>query len=200
VVFVNDDCAGYPAAASTDSGDPNGRWVGIDGGWYDLAAAGLPGYGWIIHCYVSDPILFNVYRNNEVIATVPYSGEDMSYYDQVGIGNYTYQVTTAVGDCESDFALTPDESQNYIEINVTDVNDLAGDTKLYPNPTNGNVKIEAAGMTHITVMNALGQVLSDTDINGDMYELSLGQYKAGIYLVRIATENGISVKRVTLVK
>ena len=55
-------------------------------------------------------------------------------------------------------------------------------------------------MTHITVMSALGQVLYDANISGDNYELSLNQYNAGLYLVRIAHENGVSVKRVTLVK
>ena len=45
----------YPASACNDSGDANNRWVSIDGSsWYDLADAGLPGYGWMIRCYVED--------------------------------------------------------------------------------------------------------------------------------------------------
>ena len=45
----------YPGAASKDvSGDPNGRWFSADGfggNWMDLAAAGLPGYTWMIRAY-----------------------------------------------------------------------------------------------------------------------------------------------------
>ena len=202
VVFSNDDCTtGYPAAATSDvSGDPNGRWVGLGGDWADLAAAGLPGYTWYIHTYISDGLTFNVYRNGEVIATVPYAEGTITYFDQAPIGTYQYQVTAFSDACESDFALTPDGSQNYVEIPVTNVGEMGSETKLYPNPTNGYVKIEASGMTHLTVVNALGQVVYDADIHGDMYELNMGQYEAGIYMVRISTENGVSVKRVTLTK
>ncbi|MBP5572919.1 MAG: choice-of-anchor J domain-containing protein [Bacteroidales bacterium] len=144
---------------------------------------------------------FNVYRNGNLIANVENDGSgSYSYFDNVAIGNYEYQVTALYDDCESAYALTPDLTQDYVEVNVTDVNELGNSTKLYPNPTTGTVKIEASGMTHITVMSALGQVLYDANISGDNYELSLNQYNAGLYLVRIAHENGVSVKRVTLVK
>ena len=45
----------YPANACTDTGDANNRWFSFDGGaWYDLASAGLPGYGWMIRAYVEE--------------------------------------------------------------------------------------------------------------------------------------------------
>ena len=55
-------------------------------------------------------------------------------------------------------------------------------------------------MTHLTVVNALGQIVFDTNISGDQYQMNLGQFKAGVYMVRITTEEGVSVKRVTVVK
>ena len=43
----------YPADACEDTENANNRWVSIDGNsWMDLAAAGLPGYGWMIRGYV----------------------------------------------------------------------------------------------------------------------------------------------------
>ena len=202
VVFYNESGATYPAACCNDeTGDPNGRWVSIDGtSWMDLAAAGVAGSCWMIRAYTTEMLSFNLYRNNEVIATLPYVSANMTYFDEAPIGNYRYQVTAITEDCESDFALTTDESANYVDINVTDVHEGSSITKLYPNPTNGNVKIEASGMTHLTVINTLGQIVYDTDIHGDMYELNMGQYEAGLYMVRISSESGISVKRVTLVK
>ena len=201
VVFNNVSGTDYPAAITDDvTGDPNGRWLGVEGyGWLDMASAGLPGYSWMIHVFIGDDVNFNVYRNGELIANVPYSGESMTYFDQVAIGNYQYQVTAVTGDCESDFALTPDMSQNYVEISVTNVNEI-NDTRIYPNPTTGNVTIEAAGMNHITVVNTLGQVLYDTNVNGDQMTMNLGQFKAGVYMIRITTESGVSVSRVTVTK
>jgi len=62
------------------------------------------------------------------------------------------------------------------------------------------VKIEAEGMTHITVVSVLGQVVYDADVNGDEVELNMAQYTAGVYVVRIATETGVSTHRVTVVR
>ena len=45
----------YPATASTDSGDPNGRWVSFNGSsWTDLASAGLSGYCWMIRGFFEE--------------------------------------------------------------------------------------------------------------------------------------------------
>jgi hypothetical protein len=147
-----------------------------------------------------EPVSFNVYRNGAVVGNVPYTGEyRYSYFDNVAAGNYEYQVTAVYDACESDFALTPDLSQNYVDVTVTSVSETV-DSRIYPNPTTGNVTIEANNMKHITVISTLGQVLYDANISGDTYTMNLGQYQAGLYMVRIFTENGVSVKRVTVVK
>ena len=109
-------------------------------------------------------------------------------------GTYTIGVVAVYADCESemvtvDFLWTP-----------VSVDELSANTAIYPNPTHDNVTIEAQGMRHITVVSALGQVVYDADIEADMTQLNLGQFKAGLYMVRIDTENGTVVKRVSVVK
>ena len=210
IIMYNVDVE-YPGVCAATTGNPNGRWLSEDGeNWYDMAAFGF-NYDWMVRGFVTnpnggtnlvDPTGFNVYRNNQVITTVPYTGEiNYSYFDNVAAGNYTYQVSAVYSNtCESDYALTVDESTNYVEVNVTSVTDINDNVALYPNPTNGMVTIEAAGMNHITVVSTLGQVVYDAEVNADMTQLNLGQFKAGIYMVRISTENGIGVKRVTVVK
>ena len=64
----------------------------------------------------------------------------------------------------------------------------------------GNVNIVAPGMSHITVMNALGQMVYDANAAGNMTSLDMSQYQAGIYMVRVTTENGESMKRISIVK
>ena len=193
------------------------------GAWYqytvDLSAfAGQTGYIAIRHFNCSDwfyldvdditytlgkragtPVEFAVYRNGNEIATVPYTGAySYTYFDNIAAGNYEYQVKAYYEDCESDFGMTAD-GQNYVAINVTAVDEISDYISIYPNPTNGNVRIEAAGMNRITVVSALGQVVYDNAVNADNVQLNLGQFKAGIYMVRISTTNGVSVKRVTVV-
>jgi hypothetical protein len=69
---------------------------------------------------------------------------------------------------------------------------------VYPNPTTSNVTIQAKGMNHITVLNTLGQMVYDANVSGDLQTLEMGQYEAGVYMVRVVTENGTSVQRVVV--
>ena len=71
---------------------------------------------------------------------------------------------------------------------------------LYPNPTNGNITIDAQNMSRITVVSVLGQVVYDLEVEGDQQIINMAQFNAGVYMVRIATENGVSTQRVTVVK
>ena len=71
---------------------------------------------------------------------------------------------------------------------------------IYPNPTSSDLHINAEAMTHVTVFNAMGQMVYDQDVNTDSMVLNMGQYEAGVYMVRIDTENGSSVKRITVIK
>lgn len=70
--------------------------------------------------------------------------------------------------------------------------------KLWPNPTNDEVNIEAADLQHITVLNPIGQVVYDAEVKSDFVTLNLAQFGAGIYMIRIATTDGYCVKRVSI--
>ena len=84
--------------------------------------------------------------------------------------------------------------------NSTDVNEFGVKASLYPNPTNGNVTIEAEGMQRLTVVNELGQVVYDAEVNNDTETLNMSQFGAGVFMIRIYTENGVGVKRVSVIR
>lgn len=84
--------------------------------------------------------------------------------------------------------------------NSTDVNEFGVKANLYPNPTNGNVTIEAEGMLRLTVVNELGQVVYDAEASNDNETLDMSQFGAGVYMIRIYTENGMGVKRVSVIR
>ena len=138
LTFFNDGSIQYPAPAVADVGNPNSRWIGIDGyGWVDMASLSSEAYSWLAWVYVDG-------------------------YDWMG------------------------ESSESVSV--------------YPNPTTGNVNIVALGTNHITVLNALGQVVYDANADGNMTTLDMSQFQAGVYMVRVTTENGESVKRISAVK
>ena len=137
VCMYQDGSVLYPAPFMSDPGEPNARWIGVDGaGWMDMASVqGGAGMAWILWAFVDE-------------------------YD-------------AIGEFESNVAV-------------------------YPNPTTGNVTVAAPGMNHVTVLNALGQMVYDTEVTVESVNLNLAQFKAGVYMVRIASESGVCVKRVTV--
>jgi hypothetical protein len=87
-----------------------------------------------------------------------------------------------------------------VSVQTTGIVENNDNVALYPNPTKGNVTIEAAGMSRITVVSMLGQVVFDTEVSGDTYVMNMSQFTAGMYMVRVYTESGVTVKRVTVMK
>ncbi len=224
IVFHN-NTGSWVATICKDTGKKNGRWMSTDGvNWGDIGATpGLEGT-FMIRAFVTSNYRgemalgnernedatfshYNVYRgtsmdNLEIIAqpTVGY------YFDEVEMGTYYYQITATYLDgettCESDPAKSyyqPENDYIMVEVNAIEENGT-GDIKLYPNPTNGNLNITAEGLQRITVINALGQIVYDQNVNSNKEIVNMSRFDAGIYMVRIMTENGISVKRVSVIR
>ncbi len=91
-------------------------------------------------------------------------------------------------------------TKNIVVRNTYDVNEVANSTKIYPNPTSGKVHIEVAGMTHVTVINAIGQLVYDTDVDADQLSVDMSTFPAGAYLVRIVTDKGVCTKHLNVTK
>jgi hypothetical protein len=74
------------------------------------------------------------------------------------------------------------------------------DLMVYPNPTKSNLNITAENMKRISIINTLGQIVYDAEVDSDNEVIDMAQYESGLYMVRIITENGIAVERVNVVK
>jgi hypothetical protein len=163
---------------------------------------------------------FNIYRKGPeemdytLIDNVPYVEGQTSYdyYDEDPFpGQYPYMVcyqVTGVWEsstdyCESSPAIEANIPFNdYVCVNITSIdNPLSGDvTVLYPNPAKDRVNIMSSRkMDRITVINYVGQVVYDKEMNGSQtYELNTSSYDAGVYIVKINTNNGVVTKRMTI--
>jgi hypothetical protein len=94
-----------------------------------------------------------------------------------------------------------DESSMTINVkNSTDVDEHGFEAKIYPNPTNGIVNIEAESLQRLTVVNVLGQTVYDHEVEGNKAQIEMAQFGVGSYLIRIYTTEGILVKRVNVMQ
>ena len=123
---------------------------------------------------------YRLYRTNiatEEVTTIDFSGDAVSYFDIVEIGNYMYQLRAQFADVEcglSDPATTYD-GLDYVIIDVTGIDE--------------NVDNEI--VTLVRVVNANGQTLSCKDMN----ELS-----SGLYILQGTTKDGKMVSKKIVVR
>lgn len=195
-----------PAAACADQGDSNGRWIYYEGyGWMDFAMLSMPAYTWQIRAYVEmheEPVITEVigavlYRNNELLSELV--TEEVYIDNEAQNGDeYTLRVVYAgEKDYEHYFMACPQTAK--IEGTSVEENEI-DDVKIYPNPAVAHLNIESKDMTHISIINALGQIVYDNNVGDDNAIINVSQYNDGVYLVRITTENGIITKRINIVR
>lgn len=174
-------------------------------------------YGYL-YCYRYKKLSSYVYSLN-TIANSNYKNWDITFYNdgQVRVRNTSYLEDMGFGNNVFDVWSVTSQKKLYIfkrvegywtagqapERNdaITAVSENEINAKLYPNPTTGNLTIEAEGMNHISVFNLMGQMVYDMDVDTDNMTLDMSQFNtAGMYLVRINTVNGVKTERVTVTK
>ena len=69
--------------------------------------------------------------------------------------------------------------------------------KIYPNPSNGIVKIEAENIQNVTIFNEMGQKVFEMETSSDTFEYNFNG-TTGMFLIRVETANGVATKRVTV--
>ena len=147
---------------------------------------------------------YNVYRgenlNEMELLAQPVEGK---YFDVLSYGTYYYQVRTVYKDgeetCESEPANSfQNPDQLYVKVELLNIDETnVNGMLIYPNPAKDNLTIMAEGMKRVTITNTLGQVVYDNEANSDNEVINMSQYDAGIYMVRITTESGSVVRKVS---
>ena len=133
-----------------------------------------------------------LYADGELIGELPVGQHPIFLGFDGQVPEHTFMIGAQAihSDCESEIV--------EVEIYYDDVIENEANVALFPNPTKGNVTIQAKDMNRITVVSVLGQVVFDTELDQDEYILNMAQFNTGLYMVRIYTDGGVTVKRVTV--
>lgn len=69
---------------------------------------------------------------------------------------------------------------------------------VYPNPTTGEVVIECERLQHLRIVNAFGQTVYNSDIEGDQIRIDLSSFAKGVYMMHIEAEDGRAIRKIVV--
>ena len=128
---------------------------------------------------------FDVYRDNEVIATVEFdpSIPDYGYEDTITVDVQAEYFIMAV---YSDGCEAP--SQTEIGYGISAVEELESNVMVYPNPSNGTFNLNlGAGQWNVEVYDITGRKVYENRMDGHSV-LDLGQCQKGLYFMKASSE------------
>ena len=93
-------------------------------------------------------------------------------------------------------------ASHYIHVNFTLVDAIDENNtnliQVYPNPTMGEVIIEAEGLSHIQIVNLQGQTVYNTNVVDEQIHIDLSQMAKGIYLMHIEAKGRQVVRKIVV--
>ena len=98
----------------------------------------------------------------------------------------------------------PVEDGEYSIVNIlkgtNGIENLADENvSIYPNPANDNVNIVSNEIINdLQVLNFLGQVLLNIEVNDTQIKINISDYQSGVYIFKINTINSTLIKKVTI--
>ena len=149
------------------------------------------------------PTKFKIYRKDsdagDYVEIGDATGDVHEYFDEVENGTHYYKVTAYSSACESNYAIT-DDGLDYVAVIVAGTAENSVNARVYPNPTTGNLRVEAQDMSTIMVFNLVGQKVYEDNINGDECVINMKEFGSGIYMVKIQTANGSTTQKVSVIE
>lgn len=158
-------------------GNENSALMKSGSTWRPLTDFGKD-YSWMLRAYtnVSASESYNIYRNNEIIAT---DVKSTSYVDEnLQMNNYCYTVTLVLNGKE--FKTSNEVCGN------TDVNEISEKVNfIYPNPANDVLNI-SGDFVYYEIYDAIGRKI----VTANEPTVSVKEWKSGVYTVKIFTKEG----------
>ena len=120
-------------------------------------------------------------------------------------GDYYYRLYAYYGalDCTSAPAnrkYHPNEFELMVYYSPTGLDENGLQAKVYPNPAQSSVTVEAEGMTEVSVYNAIGQCVSRKQVAANSAEVDVQRFPSGLYLIRIETTAGTAYRRIAVTR
>jgi hypothetical protein len=148
---------------------------------------------------------YTVSDNYDKTLTVVQGGSYITDY----LVNYKYGQYTLTYNCTDASGNKADEEVRYIMVKDCQLSVQEGGieeyVRLYPNPNQGmfTIEVNKGNSATVIVLNSVGQVVKEQKLQKTQmgkFNIDLSKEGDGIYMVRIMTDEGTVVKRVTVTK
>ena len=119
------------------------------------------------------------------------------------IGTYYYKVSAYYAgiDCESEFGMAANSTNDYVMIDITSVDGISdNDIVIYPNPAYDKLCVKADHITSLTIVNMMGQIVMRQYCDSDELTIDLGNLHSGMYVLQIESKSGLLSRRINIVK
>ena len=135
-------------------------------------------------------------------------GANATYYNDNTIveeGDYYYQLVAYYKDLDcysapAAYKYNPDQYYLHFYYSVTGTNESQDGVRVYPIPTKGMLKIEAQGMSYVSVCNLLGQVVYEKRLSADECSIDMKEFGNGMFVVKIETAEGFITKKISVIE
>ena len=91
-----------------------------------------------------------------------------------------------------------------IEGNVVGINEMentSASVSLYPNPADNMINLQSSEeISSVQIFDMFGKNIANYEVNGTQTQISVNNLSVGMYMAKIATENGSVVKKFNVVK
>ena len=192
-----------------DNGDSTQTTIGLCAGFYNVIITDTNGCINTNSVIINEPnpLLINIWIDgNNIVATsgfssyqwydnndTPISGDTNSIFTPAGTGVYYVSVSDTNGCTANSYV---------IEYNISSIENYSLTTKIFPNPTNGNITIRSEyAIKSISVYNSIGNQLlavNKNENNNPETKLDLSTFAKGVYCIKISINNQIINQRIIL--
>lgn len=84
---------------------------------------------------------------------------------------------------------------------LTDVNEtVMADVNVYPNPTKESFTVEGENLQQVMVYNAIGQKVYEQTCEGNSVVVNLGSVETGLYMLKVVSRNGETVRKISVIR
>jgi hypothetical protein len=136
---------------------------------------------------------YNIFVDGEFVDFT----EDTTYVYTVDTNKlYVFDVYAVYEDCESETSASGEFFIGCVGIDELSTEGIA----IYPNPAKDVLNIQATqDITFVTIMNNVGQVVFNNKVvNDNVLRVNTSAFEAGVYMIKVETQDDIMIKKVII--